>query len=66
MAYIIIIIIITPSEFFIQTLADSLLLESEWQQVSGTLFSILADFDHAIVWMVSASPPIFNSSNLLI
>ena len=39
----IIIIIIIPCEFFMLSLADGLLLYSEWQQVSKTLLSILAN-----------------------
>ena len=44
-------------------LIDSLLQEFEWQQVSWTLLSILADLNNVIVWMVSAHPPISNSSS---
>ena len=63
---IIIIIIIIPCESFRPTSADGLSLESEWQKVpSRTLLSILADLIISIVWMVSARPPISNSSSLL-
>ena len=34
-------------------------------QVSGALFSSLADIINAVVWMTSICPPILNSSILL-
>ena len=64
---IIIIIIIAPSEFFTPALDNGLSQESEWQQVSSdlqifrTLLIILAHLYNAVVWMVSACPPISNS-----
>ena len=48
-------------KFFTSALPDSLSLEFEWQQVSRTLHSILADLDNAIVWMVSTCPLISQS-----
>ena len=44
-------------------LADGLSIESQWQQVSSNLLSILADLNNAAVWMVSARPLISNSSS---
>ena len=38
-------------------------LESEWHQVSKTLLSILADLNHAVIWIISTFPLIFKSSN---
>ena len=49
-------------EFFTTALADGFSLEFEWQQVSWTLFNILADFNKAVVWMDSTYPLIFKSS----
>ena len=67
--FISIIIIIIPipyeSEFFTPVLAGCLSLESEWQQDSRTLLSILYDLNNAVVWMVSILPPIFSGSNPL-
>ena len=48
---------------FIQELANCLTLESEWQQVSRTLRSILSKLRNSVVCMVSVCPPIFNSSS---
>ena len=48
-------------EFFIPALADGLPLES--LQVSGTLLSILADLNNALVWMVSTRRLISKSSS---
>ena len=46
--------------------SSCLSLESEWQQVSRTLLSILADLKNAIVYMVSVCTPISISSILLL
>ena len=46
------IIIFTQCEFFSPTLTGSFSLKSEWQQVfnfSGLFYSILADFNSAVV-----------------
>ena len=49
-----------------QWFADGLSLDFEWQQDSfRTLLSFLADLNNAVVWMVSARPPITNSSSPL-
>ena len=40
------------------------LSDSKSPQIPGALLSILADFNNAVVWMVSAHPLISNSSNL--
>ena len=37
--------------------------EFEWQQVSGTLLSVLAVLNNAVVWMVSTCPPTSKSSS---
>ena len=59
----IIIIIIIPCKFFIPALADSFLLEFECQHdSSGLLGYSPSDLNNAVVWMVLACPPIFNSS----
>ena len=50
--------------FFASSLADCFPLESEWQQVSSTLFRNLAGFNNAVFWMVSTDPPIFMSSTI--
>ena len=51
---------ITPFEIFTSvSISDSKSL-----QVSWTLFSILIDLNNALVWMVSAPPPIYNSNAL--
>ena len=39
------------------------LSDSKSPHVFRTLFSILADLNSAVVWMVPARPSIFNSSN---
>ena len=60
-------IIIIPSKFFAPVLADSLLLnlnDGKSSQDSRTLLTIPANLCNAVVWMVSARPPISNSSNL--
>ena len=47
-------------------LADGLSLKFEWQQVSTisrTLFSILADLNNVVVWMIPACPLISKSSS---
>ena len=41
------------------------LSDSKSSQVSRALLNILADLNHAVVWMVSARPPISNSFSLL-
>ena len=46
-------------EFFTPVLVDGFSQEFEWQQVSRTLFSILVNFNNAVVWMVSTHPFIF-------
>ena len=57
--------IIYPLDFFTWVLADVLRLEFDWQQVSSrTLFSILAVFNNAVVWMVTTHPPTSQSSSL--
>ena len=43
--------------------AGGLSLEFEWQKVSGTLLSILANLNKAVVWMVSTRPPMSKSSS---
>ena len=50
-------------ECFTPALADGFSLESEWQQDFRTLLSILADLNHAVVWMVFTRPLISRSSN---
>ena len=44
---------------FTSSLANSLSLESEWQQISRYLLNILADLIKAVIWMIST----FNSSS---
>ena len=39
-------------EFFTLALTDGFPIESDWQQVSRTLLSILVDLNHAVVWMI--------------
>ena len=39
------------------------LSDGKTPQVSRTLLSILADLNNAVVWMISARPPIINSSS---
>ena len=63
---IIIIIIIIFWELFTSVLAESILLEYKWQQVSRTLFSILDDLENAVVSMVSTRPLISKSSTLFV
>ena len=53
------IIILLFWAFLTPASADGFLLESEWQQVSWTLLSSLADLNHAVVWIVSTRPPYF-------
>ena len=55
----------TPWEFFTTTLADSLSMEFEWQQVSSlrALLSILAGLNNVVVWMFSTCPLISRSSS---
>ena len=61
-AFFIVIIILFFWEFVPRALADGFSLESEWQQVSRTLLSILSYLCNAVVWMVSTRPLIFKSS----
>ena len=56
--------IIIPWEIFTPMLADGLSLEVEWQQISMTLLTILANLNNVVVWMVSTCPPISKSSSL--
>ena len=59
-----VIIIVMACEFFIPALPDGLSpSDSKSPQVSRTLFSILADFNNAVVWMVSTNPLISKSSS---
>ena len=60
-------IIIVPYEFFTSALVDPLSLKSGWHkfQVSWTIVFILADLNNIVVWMVSTSPLIYNSSSHL-
>ena len=58
-------LVIIPCEFFTPAQADGLSQESEGHQVSRTLLRILVDLNHAVVWMISARPPISNSSSPL-
>ena len=48
---------------FTPALTDDFSLEFEWQQVSLTLLSILANLDNPIVWMVSTCSLISNTSS---
>ena len=57
-------IIFTPWEFFTSVLADGLSLETEWQQISMTLNSILANLRNVVIWIASARPLISKSSSL--
>ena len=57
------IIIIHSLELFTSALADGFSLESEWQQVSRTLLSILAVLNNAVVWIFSTRPPTSKSSS---
>ena len=61
---VIIIIILLIGEFFTTLLADGSPLESEWQQVSRTLLSILVNLNNTVVWMVCTQPLISKSSSL--
>ena len=63
--FVIIIIIVIPYKFFTLALADSRSLEFKWQQVSSSLQDSSRYSDSALVWMVSAYPPISNSSSPL-
>ena len=49
-------------EFFTLVLSDGFTQKSKHPRVCRTLLSIRADFDSAMVWMVSILPLIFNSS----
>ena len=60
---ILLLLLLSPLEFFTSALADGLLLECEWQLVSRTLLSILAVLNNAVVWMVSTQPPTSKSSS---
>ena len=55
----------TPSEFFTSMFAGELLMELEWQQVSRTLLSILANLNNSVVCMVLIFPLFPNCSNPL-
>ena len=44
---------LVPCEFFTSALADGLSLEFEYEQVSRTLLSILADLNYTVVWIIS-------------
>ena len=57
-------LLFTPWEFFTSALAGGLLLELEQQQVSRT-FSIPADLNKAVVWMISTCPLISKTSQSL-
>ena len=48
---------------FTPTLADGLLLNFKWQQLSRTFLSILTNLNNAVVWMVSTYFLIFKSSS---
>ena len=50
-------------EFFSPALVDGFSWEFEWHQVSGTLLSILANLNNAVVWMVSTRPLISKFSS---
>ena len=52
--------------FLIPVLAEGFSREFEWQKVSRTLLSILADLNNAVVWMVSTCLLIFKSFSLSI
>ena len=41
------------------------LSDGKFPKASRTFLSILADLSSAVVWIVSAPPPISNSSNLI-
>ena len=49
-------------EFFAPASTDSLSLEFEWEQVSGTLQGIIADLGNVVIWMVYTFPLISKSS----
>ena len=49
--------------FFISAKADGLSLKFEWQQLTRTHISILADHNNAVDWMVSTRPLISKSSS---
>ena len=51
--------------FFTPVFANCLSLESEWQQFFLIILCFLADLNNAVVWMVSARLPSFNSFSLL-
>ena len=62
----IIIIIITPYDFFTPAYADGFhlfLSDSKSPQVSQTLLNILVDLNSAVVWIVFACPPVCNASS---
>ena len=48
---------------FLTSVSWWFLHETEWQQVSRTLLSILAVLNNALVWIVSTRPLIFESSS---
>ena len=49
--------------FYSFAFADGFPLESQWQQVSRTLLSILANLNNAFVWIVPTHPLISKSSS---
>ena len=53
---------VTSQEFFTSVLADGFLSDSKSPQVSRTRLRILAVLSNAVVWIVSARPPISKSS----
>ena len=58
-----IVISLLMSEFFTLSFADAFLVKSEWQQVSSTLLSILADlinekFGLSLLNLLVPSPPV--------
>ena len=60
----IIMIILLESFFFTSAMTDGLSLKFQWQQISiifGTLLSILADLNNAVVWIVFSRSVIFKS-----
>ena len=52
--------------FFTPVLTDAFSLDFKWQQVwlgPGTLLSVLADLNNAVVWMVTTRPLFFKSTS---
>ena len=54
---------VTPWEFFTSVLAEGLSLKFKWQHVSWTLLSITAVLNNVVVLMVSTRPPTSKSSS---